>query len=463
MQSMIVHIAQNLALVREKMSQNSDEGSLNLDMSFLEDYLQGNLSEEQITQLDDLGAQLVPYQCDYETIQAALHYYRFVVAAQHMRFQAISKWIPFMVPRSHRMAISNSLSELSKEELKQRIEGLIPEGPVKDYYNTVNSSTDYEPQTFTQCLQFMLSLNKEGKGDNDEINLYGVDFSGRDGGMITALHSAHYQRHMDGILNILNSTEFPVSNRIGQLPYYPAEKGHNRLVPVMLSKTSYSPGGHGGITNSEIHEMISEHMVEDKWEGETINKHQRRLFTISLLSTDFAVAEKAQRHHEFWYSNVTPFCRGSAAISEAFSKALLLSHGKKPGQMADFLPDLWAIFHDEEVFVTLYPQLYQSYSENPVPLLPLALDQLLSQLEKFEKKINKIVVFEEDKKEKLEELKQNIQSAYEALETNKFTSTDLKQLKQSAKELKTSPGFFNPKSEDEDSPTESINHTFKGG
>lgn len=439
MQSMVAHLAQNFLLARQGLQQSLSETGIGLDTEFLEDYLNGRLSDAEIEYLDGLCDQLKYYGSDYETVQAALHTYRYIVASQFSPLEKAGINLCFLNSRVMEMPISNTFKELDIDQLKQRIEYLIPQGPVRAYYEHVNP-------VLASNLELVLAIGRGDETVTDEMNYAYALRKKREGqGVYTFLTSNHYRNHMEKVLARSQKVEIVCAPKNANLPLYSSQNQGGTLVPVNFLTCKYVKNPklntEAFIENVEFGNMADLGAHNEGWEGESINKHQRRLFAIALLTPHFEVAEAAQRHHEFWYSNLTPWQRGSSAISEAFSKSILLSHGKILGQMSDFLPDLWAIFNDEVVFVDTFPDLYQGYSEREASLLP-ANYKLAMQLEYLDYKINNMVVFNEEKKEQLAQLKDSVACAFEKLAEGTFSLSDLKELKQAHRQINTPPLFF---------------------
>jgi Recombinase zinc beta ribbon domain/Avirulence protein len=110
---------------------------------------------------------------------------------------------------------------------------------------------------------------------------------------------------------------------------------------------------------------------EDKYPGQGLYKHLRRLYTIALLTSDPQVREEARCRLEWWYSNIMPFARGSAAVSEGLSKLPLLANNICPMQMkGHILPDLGAICqYGEEDFIKFYNEFYNDH-QNKLAFVP---------------------------------------------------------------------------------------------
>lgn len=458
MQSMVAHLAQNFLLAREGLQQSLSETGISLDSQFLEDYLNGRLSDADVEQLDGLCDQLKNYVSDYETVQATLHTYRYIVASQFSPLEKAGVNLCFLNSRVMEMPISNTFKDLDLDQLKERIEYLIPQGPVRAYYEHVNPG-------LASNLKLALAIGREDDTVTDQINYAFALRKKREGqGVYTFLTSDHYRKHMEKVLarsQVLapsEKNEIVHAPKNANLPLYSSQNQGGILVPVNFLTCKYvkepKANSEAFIENNELGNMVDLNTDNEGWEGESINKHQRRLFAIALLTPHFEVAEAAQRHHEFWYSNLTPWQRGSSAISEAFTKSMLLSHGRILGQMSDFLPDLWAIFNEEEVFVDTFPELYQGYSEHEASLLPVSY-HLIMQLQHIDHKINDTVVFNEEKKEQLAQLKDSVAWAYEKLADGTLSLSDLKELKQAHRQLSTATHFFKPDSKNvQDSPQE---------
>ena len=354
MQHMIAHIGEHLSQSRRAIEENGKENLTNLDKKFLEKYLSGNLSAHEIKELDKFDEILRANSSDFESIQTALHLYRYMIIFKTSSYITLDEE-QFMRPRSNLMPLQYAFPHESNQELAQRIEALIPEGQLKVAYSQ-RESIGHEAAV---ALEYQLVMCAEGWNTQNTEQHHGTRLRG------------HYAYYMDLILDEMKKDSISLE-KFGKLPYYTNEKG--LIVEANFSSVSYKGKGGGllsGISNKHLSQMIEDKKKQgiiEEWPGQAIYQHMKRLYMISLLTEDKDVAIEAQRRLEWWYSNVMPFCRGSAAVSEALSKSLLVSHDLLPARMCNVLPDLRAICQfDENEFIENYSRSY-SYPESPESL-----------------------------------------------------------------------------------------------
>ena len=312
-----------------------------LNADFLHHYVAGKLSQDEIALLDHAEAMMRQHEIDFLTVQTSLQLYRYIIANK----EKSANNADFIASRSGLIPVARELTELASEELLARIERYLPPGEIKDYYEASRSvSIIDKPAT----AEFQLNMNANMRRKlpvNDAFTPM----------------AEHYKKYMDAILSDLDQDSLQLI-KTGALPFYPAEGG--QLLESKFEKIQYPEPfmrhNKPGIWNTELPHMVPALREQEKYPGENLYLHLKRLYTISMLTTDPAVREEARTRMEWWYSNIMPFYRGSAAISEGLSKLPLLTHNIRPTQMIGrILPDLGAICqYSEEDFFQHHDEFY---------------------------------------------------------------------------------------------------------
>lgn len=350
MQHLILTTAKRLTKARTDILQQ--EKTFNFDKQFLSHYLNGKLSPHAIQQLDELEKLLWERSSDFVTITTACHLYRAIISFKNLGHVSFSN-MGFFSPRTYGMALKNLHPEVGREFTINRLTDLLPEGKLKDLYLTVPKPRKKITENFFGHFDaffkhfFTTDRDSHARSRAARTPLFG-----------------HYEQYLQVIYKELRLSEQLSSTKLycftqkGLLPDYETK----RLKPVEFSTTiicKREESLEGIIHNKPIDTMVKDH--DEEWPGYTIYKHIGRLYTIALLTHDQEVAEEARRRLEWWYSNVMPYGRGTASISEALSKSLLLSRHIIPTRMGGVLPDLRAICqYNEQQFVENYSTCYPS-------------------------------------------------------------------------------------------------------
>lgn len=345
MECFLTHAAEKIGQGKEKLTAVARANTRELNSDFLHAYVQGQLSPEQLKILDNLENGLKENEIDFFTVQTSFQLYRYLIAEA----TATKNSRDFMHSRSGMIPIKFELGQLTPDQCMQRFYQFLPEGELKSNFIETN---DPNPMGAKEQLKFNI-----GYYPNLGQNPYFMP-----GEAETPLTSPHYRKFMDAMLNEMKQPLIKKEVK-GLLPVYRDEQG--KLMEALFSVVGYPDSFSGrkdapAIQNVSINKMVKELGGNEKYPGENFYKHLSRLFTIALLTPYPEVREEARCRLEWWYSNIMPYSRGSAAVSEGLSKLPLLVNHILPTQMrGHILPDLGAICqYSEEEYIKHHNEFY---------------------------------------------------------------------------------------------------------
>lgn len=348
MEHFLTSAANKINRAIRQIPKRNEVGS-HFDADFLRRYVSGKLTGSEIAELDEIHALFKEKEIDFVTVQTALQLFRYIIAKKENSAQNEN----FISSRSGLIPAAFELGHISGLYQRMvRIEGYLPEGDIKDFYEESqqwNTPSDPPREIFIMNMNAKFIRN----------GILRSAFTPLEG---------HYTKYMDVILTEIGK-ESITGEKNGRLPYYDAQGG--RLLKAFFGKVSYPDPfplqKKPGIWNSTIPFMVKDLKEKDSYPGESLYKHLARLYIIAILTPNGEVREEACARLEWWYSNIMPYFRGSAAVAEGMAKLPLLVNNVQPSQMkGHILPDLGAICqYDESEYVTHHQSFYKEKTDRP--------------------------------------------------------------------------------------------------